>query len=159
MPIYRVLHKLLQANYPNTFYWRAHYVVWGFEWGIYYCNVRVYVHSYMSVTLRNVNLHSFALTCTYAQELMRHVHWRWTCRRRTRKNGASWHWRTRRTALLAICNVRVLRSWVLNAADGWRHWERESNKQSQCIWGQEENKRKYKRNKHVVKSLHNPGIN
>ena len=31
----------------------------GFEWGIYSCNVCTYV----SVTLRNVNLHSFALTC------------------------------------------------------------------------------------------------
>ena len=67
--------------------------MWGFEWGIYSCNVRVYVHTYMYVTLRNVNLHSFALTCTYAQELMRHVHWRCWCQWRTRKNSASWHWR------------------------------------------------------------------
>ena len=30
------------------------------------------VRTYVSVTLRNVNLHSFALTCTLAQELTRH---------------------------------------------------------------------------------------
>ena len=42
-------------------------------WRIYSHNVRAYVdvRTYMSVTLRNVNLHSFALTC---KELMCHMH-------------------------------------------------------------------------------------
>ena len=31
------------------------------------------------------------------------------------------------TMRLILRNVRVLRSWVLNTADGWHHYERESN--------------------------------
>ena len=33
-------------------------LAWGFEWGIYSRNVRAYVCTYVSVTLRNVNLRS-----------------------------------------------------------------------------------------------------
>ena len=77
------------------------------------------------------------------------------------KNGASWQWRTRRTLRLFLRNVHVLRSWVLNAADGWRHWERESNgvNVQKMPKGQEENQIKCKSRKHVVESLYKPGIN
>ena len=65
-----------------------------------------------------------------------------------------------RTAWVVLHNVRVLRSRVLNAADGWRHWERESNKVNvqKKPRRQKENQIKCKRKKHVVESLHKPGI-
>ena len=54
----------------------------------------------------------FALTC-----MQSHVHWQ------PRIPDAM-----SRTTWLVLCNVRVLWSWVLNATNGWRYWERESNK-------------------------------
>ena len=97
-------------------------LTWGFEWGIYFRNVCAYI------CVCHAQECQFALTvCTHvhAQKLVHHVHWRW--RSRTGKDGGSWQWRTRRTVRLILCNVHVLRSWMLNTADGWRHWARESN--------------------------------
>ena len=80
--------------------------------------------------LRNVNLHSFVFSYVHVRS------WTHASRALTMEvpveDKEERHLLTRRTALLAICNVHVLHSWVLNAADGWRHWEKESNEQSQC---------------------------
>ena len=77
------------------------------------------------------------------------------------KNSTSWQWKTQRTAWHILHNICVLRSRALNAADGWRHWERESSKiyEQKQPKQQEENERKCKRKKHVVESLHKPDIN
>ena len=111
------LSLLRFASLPST-------LVLGFEWGIYSCNVCAYVR-----TCPSRSGTSIALICTHvhAQELMHHMHWRWRSRTGPGKNGASWQWRTGRTTQLVLRNTRVLRSRLLNAADGLWHWERESN--------------------------------
>ena len=83
----------------------------------------------------------------------------WRLRSRTGKNGASWQWRTGRTAQLVLRNVHVLRNRVLNVADGWRHWESNEVNVQKKPRGKEENTRKCKGRNHVVESLHKPGIN
>jgi len=102
----------------------------------------------------------FALICTYvhAQKLIRHMHWR--RRSKTGKNGASWQWRTWRTVQLVLRNIDILWSWVLNAANSWQHWERESNEVNvqKKPRRQKENKRNCKRKKHM-ESLQKPGVN
>ena len=57
-----ILHKLLQANYPNMFYCPG-----VFEWGIDSRNVHVYMHTYVRTYVRVCNAQEcqFALICTY----------------------------------------------------------------------------------------------
>ena len=65
-----------------------------------------------------------------------------------------------RATQLVLRNIRVLRSRLLNAAYGWRYWEREKLR-SHCTVeakrAKNEEEKMHKR-KHVVESLHKPGI-
>ena len=111
----------------------------------------MYIRMYVSVMLRNVNLHSFALTCML----------KYSCVTYTDDGG----WGQGRTVLLDNEGCGEQHGWssALSAERSWhwRHWERENTEVNveKKPRRQEENERKCKRRKHVVKSLHKPGIN
>ena len=108
------------------------------------------MRTYVSVTLRNVNLHncthfhSGAHSSTHASQALT-------------MEGEDTEERR-----LVLRNIHVLWSRVLKAANvGNTEKEKATNKVNvqKKPRGQEENERKCKRKKHTVESLHQPGIN
>ena len=92
----------------------------------------------------------FALTVgthdhVHAQKLMRHIHWWW--RSRTGKKDASWQ--IMEDVEDSAAGPLQCTCWVLNAANGWRHSESESNEVNvqRNPRSQEENQIKCKRKK------------
>ena len=107
---YNTTHNSILRLLPSA-------LVWGFDLFSQCMCVGMYVRTCLSCSRRSICthcLHSHAYV--HAQKLMSHVHWRWQGRTVLLGNGGH-------RGQLVLSNVRVLRSWVLDTADGWWHWE------------------------------------
>ena len=128
----------------------------GSEWGIYSRNVRAYVRTYVSVTLRNVNLRyrlgmsiwgqrsecQFALT---PRQDIAYVHYTTKLGRRflpTDDGEDSATGPSQRTYLRSEVHKRVL-----NAADGCRLWEKKKQRSQPTVESQESDRRTRKSSK------------
>ena len=131
----------------------------GSEWGIYSRNVRAYVRTYVSVTLRNVNLRYRLGMSIWGHA--RYVNLRSRPGRispdtyitRRSQDDISCRWRTGRTARLALRNVRICGAKCINecwtqptAADSG--WEKTKKQRSQpTVESQESDRRTRKSSK------------
>ena len=129
---------------------------------MYVC-MYIYVHTYMSVMLRNVNLHSFALTC---KELMYHMHDDGgVCGRGTRsrlEDREERRFLTMEDGEDSAAAPPQRTCFVESSAERSQRLATLRNRM-QCTKEAKskkakENKRNCKGRKHVVESLHKPGI-